>query len=311
MASGQTVLIPGPLYHNAPYCWSHWALFEGSKVVLMERFDAQRALGLIERHRIGWLQLVPTMMQRMLQVPDVGTRDLTSIEAFMHTAAPCPPWVKRGWIDLIGGERIYEAFGATEAIGGTIIRGDEWLQHEGSVGRPVGAELRILDEQGNQVPTGEIGEIHTRLESGAPPDYEYRGAPPAASTPDGFVTVGDLGWVDEDGYLFLADRRTDLIISGGANIYPFEVEAVLSSYPGVEDVAVIGLPDEEWGKRVHAVVQPADRSDPPDPAALDAFCREHLVSYKVPRTFETIDALPRNQAGKIRRSALVQERVGW
>ena len=275
----------------------------------MERFDAELALDLVERHGVEWMQLVPTMMLRMLRVPGVEDRDLSSIEAFMHTAAPCPPWVKRGWIDLIGGERIYEAFGATEAIGATIIRGDEWLEHEGSVGRPVAAEARILDEQGDQVPTGTVGEIHMRLESGEPPAYEYRGAAPAPATPDGFVTVGDLGWVDGDGYVFLADRRTDLIIAGGANIYPFEVEAVLSGHPSIVDVAVIGLPDDEWGKRVHAVVQPTDPQAPPEADVLEAYCRDHLVSYKVPRSFEVVEEFPRNEAGKIRRSALVAERT--
>jgi bile acid-coenzyme A ligase len=217
--------------------------------------------------------------------------------------------VKRAWIDLIGGEKIYEAFGATEAIGATVIRGDEWLDHEGSVGRPVASEVRIIDDKGREVPDGEVGEIHMRLESGEPPAYEYRGAPPAPATPDGFVTVGDLGWVDADGYLFLADRRTDLIISGGANIYPFEVEAVLSGHPSVVDVVVVGLPDDEWGKRVHAIVQPADPEAPPEADALEAFCRDHLVSYKVPRSFEVVVEFPRNQAGKIRRNALVAERT--
>ncbi|WP_419949070.1 AMP-binding protein [Candidatus Palauibacter sp.] len=308
MREGQNVFVPGPLYHNAPYCWSHWALFEGSTVVLMERFDAELALDLLERHRIGWTTLVPTMMLRMARVEGIETRDFSALEGLMHTAAPCPPWVKRRWMDLIGPEKVFEAFGATEAIGATIIRGDEWLAHEGSVGRPARCELRVLDEEGRELPTGEVGELHFRLASGAPPDYEYRGAPPAPSTPDGFVTVGDLGWVDEEGYVFLADRRIDLIISGGANIYPQEVEAVLTEHPAVRDAAVIGLPDDEWGKRVHAVVLPADDASPTT-ADLEAFCRARLVSYKVPKRFELVSDFPRDESGKIRRSALVAERT--
>ena len=308
MRQGQNVLIPGPLYHNAPYCWSHWALFEGSTVVLMERFDAELALDLLERHRIGWTTLVPTMMQRMARAGGFEGRDLSALEGLMHTAAPCPPWVKRRWMDLVGPEKVFEAFGATEAIGTTIIRGDEWLAHEGSVGRPVGCEVRVQGEDGREQPTGEVGELYFRLASGAPPDYEYRGSPPAPVTPDGFVTVGDLGWVDEEGYVFPADRRTDLIISGGANVYPREVEAVLTEHPQVRDVAVIGLPDEEWGQRVHAVILPVEGTSPPT-AELDAFCRARLVFYKVPKSFELVRDFPRDPSGKIRRATLTAART--
>ena len=309
MREGQNVFVPGPLYHNAPYCWSHWALFESSMVVLMERFDAELALDLLERHRIAWTTLVPTMMQRMARVEGFETRDFSSLEGLMHTAAPCPPWVKRRWMDLVGPERVFEAFGATEAIGATIIRGDEWLAHEGSVGRPAGCEIRVRDEDGKDLPSGEVGELYYRLASGAPPDYEYRGSPPAPVTPDGFVTVGDLGWVNDEGYVFPADRRTDLIISGGANVYPREVEAVLTEHPLVRDVAVIGLPDDEWGRRVHAVVLPVDEAELAS-AELAAFCRARLVSYKVPKSFELVRDFPRDESGKIRRSALVAARSG-
>ena len=308
MSEGQNVLIPGPLYHNAPYCWSHWALFEGSTVVLMERFDAELALDLLERHRIGWTTLVPTMMLRMARVEGFEERDLSALEGLMHTAAPCPAWVKRRWMDLVGPDKVFEAFGATEAIGTTIIRGDEWLAHEGSVGRPVGCEVRVLDEAGRDLPTGEVGELYFRLASGAPPDYEYRGSPPAPVTPDGFVTVGDLGWVDEEGYVFPADRRTDLIISGGANIYPREVEAILTEHPQVRDVAVIGLPDDEWSQRVHAVILAVEGTSPPT-AELEAFCRSRLVSYKVPKSFELIPDFPRDESGKIRRATLTAART--
>ena len=308
MREGQNVFVPGPLYHNAPYCWSHWALFEGSTVVLMERFDAALALDLLERHRIGWTTLVPTMMLRMARVEGIERRDFAALDGLMHTAAPCPPWVKRRWIDLVGAEKVFEAFGATEAIGVTIIRGDEWLAHEGSVGRPAGCEVRILGEDGRELPNGEVGELHFRLASGEAPAYEYRGAPPAPTTPDGFVTVGDLGWVDDDGYLFPADRRTDLIISGGANIYPREVEAALTEHPDVRDVAVIGLPDDEWGKRVHAVILPVDGASPPT-AELDEHCRARLVSWKVPKSFELVRDFPRDEAGKIRRGTLVTDRT--
>jgi bile acid-coenzyme A ligase len=309
LRNGQVQLIAGPLYHNSPFSWGHFGLFEDHTLVLMERFDAARALDLIERHRVNFAFLAPTMMKRMIEVPGVHARDLSSIEAIFQTAAPCPPWLKRAWIALIGGEKLHEGFGSTEAIGHTNIRGDEWLRHPGSVGRPpADCELRILDEDFREVPQGEVGEIFFRLRD-PEPTYYYIGSPPVKTSPDGFKSVGDMGWVDEDSYLYLADRRVDLIISGGANVYPAEVEAALTEHPGVSDVAVIGLPDADMGKTVHAVVQPRDPANPPAVADLDVHCRKRLASYKVPRSYEFVDGLPRDDTGKIRRSAMAAERA--
>lgn len=203
-----------------------------------------------------------------------------------------------------------ERYGGSEGIGGSFIRGDEWLEHPGSVGKPVGCDLKILDDQGNELPSGEVGLIYARRLSDHPaaPEARYIGTDPLPATTDGFMTLGDLGWLDEDGYLYIADRRTDMIVTGGANVYPAEVEAVLSQAPGIADVVVIGVPDEEWGRRVHAIVEPLDSTEPPVESALDTLCREHLASYKVPKTYEYLPELPRNAAGKIRRSALVEER---
>jgi bile acid-coenzyme A ligase len=308
LRSGQVQLVAGPLYHNSPFSWSHYGLFEGHTLVVMERFDAARTVELIECYRVNFGFLAPTMMRRIIQLPGIHTRDLSSVQSIFHTAAPCPPWLKRAWIELIGPEHLYEGFGATEAVGSCGIRGDEWLAHPGSVGRPRSCDLRILDETGHELPDGEVGEIFMRPWDSAP-TYYYVGSPPAKSTPDGFVSVGDIGWVDADGYLFLADRRTDLIITGGANVYPAEVEAALTEHPSVGDVAVIGLPDDDWGKRVHAVVQLAVGSEPAA-ADLECHCRERLASYKVPKTWEFVEQLPRDDAGKLRRSALVAERTG-
>ncbi|MEZ4523288.1 MAG: AMP-binding protein [Thermomicrobiales bacterium] len=305
MRQGQVQLVAGPLYHNSPFSWSHMGLFEDHTLVLLEKFDAAKVVDTIERHRVNFGFLAPTMMRRIILLPDVEERDFSSVEAFFHTAAPCPPWLKRAWIDLIGPEKLYEGFGSTEAVGACRIRGDEWLEHPGLVGRPFGCELRILDDDFNEVPTGEVGEIFMRPE-GDQPTYEYIGSDRAKTTPDGFVSAGDMGWVDDEGYLFLADRRTDLIITGGANVYPAEVEAALSEHPGIADVAVIGLPDDEWGKRVHGVIQPGGDLTVEE---LDAHCRERLSSYKVPKTWEFVEALPRDEAGKLRRSALVAERL--
>jgi bile acid-coenzyme A ligase len=297
------------LHHNFGNGWLMIGLFEDHCLVLMERFDAARAVDLVERHGVTFMSLVPTMMQRILRLPDLAARDFSTVESVLHTAAPCPAWVKDGWIELVGAERVHEVFGATEGFGMCIIHGHEWLEHRGSVGRPVGCEVRILDDDRHEVPAGVVGEIFMRPLGMIPNEgagaATYIGSPPATATSDGFLSVGDLGWVDDDGWLFVADRRTDLVITGGANVYPAEVEAALSEHPGVRDVAVIGRPDDDLGKAVHAVVEPADPADPPLAEELKAFCRERLDGYKVPRTIEFVDELPRDEAGKIRRSALV------
>lgn len=306
--SGQVQLVAGPLYHGAPFGWSHEGLFEEHTLVLMEKFDPARAVDLIERHRVQWAFFVPTMMQRIVQLPDIRQRDLSSLEAIFHAAASCSAWLKRGWIELLGGEKVYEAYGATESVGLTAIRGDEWLQHPGSVGRPHKTVLRIMDEAGRELPVGRVGEIFMRPEDTSEPTYEYVGSEPAKTTSDGLVSVGDLGWVDSDGYLYLADRRRDMIVSGGANVYPAEVEAALTEHGEVIDVVVVGLSDEVWGKRVHAIVQPRDPVRPPSPHELDAHCRLRLTAYKVPKSYEFVATLQRDPSGKMRRSALAAER---
>jgi bile acid-coenzyme A ligase len=308
----QTQLVAGPLYHNSPFSWSNFGLFYDQLIVLMERFNAERALELIERYRVNWAFTPPTMLRRMYLVPEVHTRDLSSVERIFLTAAPCPPWLKRFWIERLGPTKVYEAFGSSEAVGHCDILGDEWLEHPGSVGKPQNTDMKLLDEDGNEVPTGEVGEIFMRRRDTDEAPYYYIGSPPAKSTPDGFTSVGDMGWVDAEGYLFLADRRTDLIITGGANVYPAEVEAALIEHSDVYDVAVIGVPDEDWGKRVHAIIQPQDITHPPELVAIHAHVRDRIASYKVPKTYEFVALLPRDDAGKIRRSALAADREsGW
>jgi bile acid-coenzyme A ligase len=308
MQAGQVQLVAAPLYHNVPFLRSHLGLFEQHTLVLMERFDAERAVDLIERCRVNFGFLVPTMMRRMLRIPGVQQRDFSSVQAFAHSAAPCPEWLKRAWLDLVGPEHLYETYGASEMEGMTWIRGDEWLLHPGSVGRPRGFDLRVVDEAGAECPSGEVGQIYMRDPNHAGPPFVYLGGPPPTAKPDGFLTAGDLGWVDADGYLYLADRRVDLIISGGANIYAAEVEGVLARHPRIDDVAVIGLPDADLGKRVHALIQPLDPMSAPSEAELNRFVRDFLPPYKVPRSYEVVPTLPRNEAGKIQRSALVAER---
>lgn len=303
-AWGQVQWIPGPLYHNMPHGWGFSGLAQDHTLVVQAKFDAAQAVDLIERYGVNFGAIVPTHMSRIARLPDIDSRDLSSIQSVMHSAAPCPPWVKRRWFELIGPEKVVEAFGATEAVGATMIRGDEWLEHPGSVGRPFECDLKILDEEGNELPPGEVGEVFTRP-NGHEATYSYLGSAPAKSTPDGYVSVGDLGWVDADGYVFVADRRVDLIITGGSNVYPAEVEFALMEHVAVGDVAVIGLADSEWGRRVHAVVE--RRADVTE-EELRAWAKERVSHYKVPKTFEFVDKLPRNDAGKIRRSDMVKER---
>jgi len=300
---------PGPLYHNGPFWFSVNMLLRGGRVLLNQRFNADQCLAHIETYRPTVLNLVPTMMQRMLREPAWETADLSSVRVVWHLAAPCPAWAKEAFIEKLGGERVLELWAATEGNGLTVIDGNDWLTRRGSVGKPIGTDILILDEHRNVLPPGEVGEIFTRI-AGAPPPCEYRGTKNLEVILDGYTSVGDLGWIDDDGYLYLADRRTDLIIAGGANIFPAEVEAIVSLHPKVKDVAVVGLKDEDLGRRVHAIVESFDAADPPTVEELTALCGEHLLRYKVPRSFEIIDALPRNEAGKIRRSQLRDERGG-
>jgi bile acid-coenzyme A ligase len=301
-------LIPEPLYHEVGFLSTCICIFEGATPVLMERFNPELVLDLVERCRPTFLNLVPTMMQRLLEVPGIERRDLSSVRSVGHTAAPCPQWLKRAWIDLVGPERVVELYGGTEGNGFAMNNGVEWLEHPGTVGKPYLAEMKILDEHGNELPRGEVGRIFSRSTVAQGLPFEYVGSDQAPGTDDGFTWIGDLGWMDEDDYVYIADRRTDMIVSGGANVFAAEVEAALSEHPAVADVAVVGLPDETWGKRVHAIIQPHRFEDRPDGVALNTWCRERLSAYKCPKSYEFVAQLPRTEAGKIRRSALAAER---
>jgi bile acid-coenzyme A ligase len=307
---GQRTLITSPMYHAMGFSSAYLSLFEDRHPVAMERFEAGLALQLIEEYAINYVLAVPTMMQRMIRHPDIDRRDLSSIETLLHAASPCAPWLKRAWIERIGGPHVREFYSASEQLGFTILDGDEWLTHPGSVGKPVNSELRIQDDEGNELPTGEIGEIFMKIAGTDGPIFEYLGDQRPRVTDDGLSSVGDLGWVDADGYLYIADRRTDLIITGGANVYPAEVEAAISERTDVRDCVVIPLSSEEWGAQVHAIIEPVDNAAPPSVEDLVAHCRTRLAAYKVPKSWEMIDEMPRNTAGKVRRSALAAERRG-
>ena len=299
-----TTVVPGPMYHNGPFVWAFTQLLKGGHVVLLVRFDAQATLAAIERYQGNALYLVPTMMSRIWKLPvNVRQRfDMSSLGVVWHLAAPCPAWLKKEWIDWLGPDRIWELYGGTEGQSATIISGTEWLAHEGSVGRPVMGEMRIVDEHGDECPAGTVGEVFMRPEPGKV-TYRYVGAEPTVLT-GGWESLGDMGWMDGDGFLYLADRRSDMILSGGANIYPAEVESELESHPAVRSCAVIGLPDSDLGQRVHAVVQAVNVSS----EELVAHVAEQLVRYKVPRSIEFVTEAVRDDAGKVRRSALLAQR---
>ncbi len=254
--------------------------------------------------------LVPTMMHRIWRLDDARAHyDVSSLEVVCHIAAACPVWLKERWIEWLGADRIWEVYSGTEAIGATMIGGREWLERRGSVGRVTpGAGIRILDHAGEDVAPGEIGEIYFRPAGGPGSTYHYLGAEPRRRGE--WESFGDLGWLDPDGYLYLADRRTDLIISGGANVYPAEVEAALDEHPAVSSCAVIGLPDEDMGNVVHAIVHLDPTVPEPSDATLQEFLAERLVSYKIPRSIERVDGPVRDDAGKVRRSALRSDRTG-
>jgi bile acid-coenzyme A ligase len=303
------VLVPGPLYHAAPFGSLTQGLLAGEKVVLMRRFDASHCLELIERHRVEQVLFVPTMMHRIWRLPAAERegRDVSSLRIVFTGSAPCPQWLMRSFIEWLGPDVMHEVYGGSERIGGTFITGREWLEHPGSVGRPMaGAKIRILDpETGEDLPTGEIGEIYMMPIGGRGSTYRYVGADSRA-TGDGWESVGDMGRLDEDGFLYLADRRSDMILSGGRNIYPAQVEAALDEHPAVASCAVIGLPDEDMGQTVHAIVQATNAVGDDE---LRAHLKERIVHYAIPRSFERVDEPLRDEAGKVRRWKLRAERV--
>ncbi len=304
---GQIYLSPAPLYHSAPLAGVGGTIRRGGTVVVMERFDAERFLELVERYRVTHAQLVPTMFSRMLKLPEATRRayDLSSLEVAIHAAAPCPIPVKQAMIDWWG-PIILEYYSATEAMGMTVCDSAEWLAHPGTVGKPVYGELHVLDDAMREVRPRETGKLWFKT----PSPFEYFHDPiktAEANSADGAMsTVGDIGYVDEEGYLYLTDRSTFMIISGGVNIYPQECENLLITHPKVADAAVFGAPNEEMGEEVKAVVQlaPGFEPGPGMEAELIAFCRENLAHPKCPRSIDFEPELPRLPTGKLYKASL-------
>jgi long-chain acyl-CoA synthetase len=309
--NGMVFLQPAPMYHAAVHSHLTAALRVGGTSIVMDRFDAEMFLRLVAEYQVTHTALVPTMMSRLLQLPDeVRERyDVSSLEAVVHGAAPCPPSVKREMIDWLG-PIIWENFGSTEGNGSCIASSQEWLERPGTVGRPLVGEPVILDADGREVPPGTIGQIWWR----GPTDFQYLND--EAKTAETIIgdearvsSVGDIGYVDEDGYLYPTDRASFTIIRGGVNIYPQEVEDVLMQHPAVADVAVFGIPHADFGEVVQGLVElrPGHSADSDTEAALIAYCREHLARFKCPASVDFTDELPRLATGKVQKKLLREQ----
>lgn len=297
---GLRTAVVVPVYHSAPFVHSMQSLLNGELIVIHSRFDAERLLADIERYRLNNLYLVPTLFVRLLRVPDAVKQryDLSSLHFVVTTGSPCPVEVKQAMIEWWGAV-IAEVFGSSEVGPVTFCSAKEWLARPGTVGRALpGAQVRIYDDAGRECPPGERGAIHCR--QGALPDFTYttNDAARRAAERDGLLGLGDIGFLDEAGYLYISDRTADVVISGGVNIYPAEIEQVLMAMPGVADCAVFGVPDPEYGESVAAYVQ-VQPATSLDAETMRAFIRKRLANYKVPRWVKFVDALPREDTGKI------------
>ena len=297
-------LLCGPSYHAGPCGWAFTALYVTATTVIMPAWDAREWLRLVDRHRVTRAFMVPAHFIRLLEVPEEerAQYDLSSLRLIVHGAAPCPVPVKRRMIEWLGplGCEIHELYGGSEG-GATKIGPAEWLRKPGSVGKPwPGVEVRVLDEDGNRVPPGDPGLVYITPMSGG---FEYRNDPEktAAAWRDGAFTIGEIGYLDEDGYLFITDRASDMVLWGGVNIAPREVEEVLYDHPAVIDCAVFGVPDDRSGERLKAMVEARADVSVDD---LTAFVRERLADYKVPKDWELVDELPRDSAGKVKKRLL-------
>ncbi len=299
-------LVACPIYHAAPYANILFAVALSQTVVIMPRFDAEDFLRQVAAHRVTTSHVVPMQMARLLRLPEAvkEAHDIASLETVIHGAAPCPAWVKQQMIAWLG-PVLVEYYAFSEGAGATFATSEMWLERPGTVGRPpAGTEILVADEGGDPVPQGEVGTLYLRRPGVPLPEYHKAPEKTAASMlPGGWFTVGDVGRLDADGYLFLADRKIDMIISGGVNIYPAEVEAALSEHPAVADCAVFGVPDEEWGETVKAAVARRPGTEA-DEAALIAWCRARIAGFKCPSSVDFLPALPREASGKLMKRKL-------
>jgi bile acid-coenzyme A ligase len=305
---GDVHLVSLPLTHNTAVNNLTAGLLLGHHLVVMPRFDAAEFLKLITEYRVNFLATVPTVMQRVLPVyrANPESYDLSSLRRFWHMGGPCPPVIKQAWIDLLGPGVVWELYAGTELQALTMISGEQWLSHPGSVGVVVIGEMKVLDDDRNECPPGTIGEIYMRPSPGSAPTYHYVGA--TAKTCAGWDSLGDLGYFDADGFLYLSDRRVDMFTVGGRNVYPAEVEAALSEHPDIVSCLVVGVPDSDLGQVPYALVQSSEDSHL-DKETVRTFLAERVAAYKVPKTIEFVDRPLRDEAGKARRTAVRDELI--
>lgn len=300
----QRQLFLGPLFHGAPHTAAFNGLFAGNTLIMPRNLCPDNVVRLIKEYQIEFVQTVPTVMNRILKLPDIKKEDFASVKALCHTGGYCFAHLKKLWIDLLGPEKVYEIYSMTEIIGLTCIRGDEWLKHYGSIGLPAGTgKISIRDEEGRELPPYKIGEIFMT----PPVDCfitEYINQEPLKAEKGGFKSVGDIGYMDDQGYLYFSDRRSDMLVIGGENVFATEVEAALLRCQKVIDAVVIGIPDEEWGRRLHAVVEAAE-----DISKEELVCclGEYLPPYKIPKSFEFVKRIPRGDNGKADRDKILKE----
>jgi bile acid-coenzyme A ligase len=296
-----TQLVMGPLHHAAPFTCAMTGLFSGNHVVVVHRFDLNAVRDAVRRLPPQWCQTTPHQMAVLAADRALSGALSTHLEGLMHTAAPCPADTKRAWIDLLGPERVFELYGSTQMVGAVIGDGPGWLKHPGAVGKPYMTQVRILDPDGRALPAGEVGEVYMR--TGATRRLDPARAGHLRLRPGGFVSVGDLGFLDEDGYLHLTDRVDDVIIVGGANVSAREIENTLLGHPAVREALVVARPHKLLGQVPHAVVVATDPGARPAVADLRRHCRDSLEAYKVPGSIEFTDEFKRSRAGKIQRYA--------
>ncbi|WP_349294995.1 AMP-binding protein (plasmid) [Thioclava sp. 'Guangxiensis'] len=298
----QVQLTCAAMSHNAPLTWTQNGIFEGNTTILMERFDAAKVIAAVDRFKVGFLLTVPTMLVRILDLWPTANASFASLHALYHTAAPCPVWLKKAWMDILGPERVYEMYGSGENTGQTVITGPEWLEHVGSVGRGFETQIRIRDAQGALLGPDEVGEVFMRPDDlSGRSRYLGKDAPQPRADEDGFYSVGDAGWLDKDGYLYLSGRRDDVINTGGHKVHPERVEAALLRHPQINDAVCFGVEDRDWGQSVMALVSGPDALDLDE---VRTFLRAHLEPGDIPKTLRQEAALPRDGFGKIRRKAL-------
>ena len=297
-------LICGPMFHSAPCSALVTGLSCGNLVVMPNNFKPAAIERYIREYEIECVQMVPTLMHRMLKLDNFNPDDFKSLKALCHTGGYCSSELKQAWINILGAKNVYEIYSMSEMIGMTVIRGDEWVEHPGSVGRPFGGcKISVRAEDGTELAPGEVGEIFM-TPSGGYLQTEYVGRSQLTDVGGGFRSVGDMGYVDDEGYLYFTDRRSDMIVTGGENVFAVDVENVYNQHPDINDIVVVGIPDPEWGRRIHAVVE-AKRE-----MIYDEFRRygwKFLLPFKVPKTVEYVDALPRKDSGKINRKQLAED----